>query len=382
MNKFQGIVALAALAAATSSVAQVKVGVILPLSGPAAILGIGAKNAMSLMPDRIGATKVEFILLDDASDTTAAVVSAKKLITEHKVDIVVGPSTTPQCLAVIDPVAESETPMIALGSSSRIIEPVDEKRRWIFKTVPNDAVWLNGMTQHMTSNGVKTAAFLGFDDAFGEGFLKEFEKFAALRKIQFLGAERFNRRDTSVTAQALKLISMKPDAVLIVASGAPAALPHATLTERGYKGKIYQTAGAVSKEFLQIGGKGVEGGFLSVGPCLVAEQLPADHPLKSLCIGFVNRYEAKFGKDSRNLFATQGYDFWRMLERAIPVAVQSGAQPGTKEFRRALRDAMEGIKNLQANTGFYNFSPTDHSGLDHRAQVMVTVRNGGWRFVE
>jgi hypothetical protein len=83
-----------------------------------------------------------------------------------------------------------------------------------------------------------------------------------------------------VQAQVLKLISAKPDAVFVGASGTPAAMPQITLRERGFKGRIYQSHGVTSKEFLRVGGKNVEGALIPVGPVLVAEQLPDSHPTK------------------------------------------------------------------------------------------------------
>src|SRR5690606_33271839 len=96
--------------------------------------------------------------------------------------------------------------------------------------------------------------------------------------IKLVATERFARADTSVTGQALKLTSANPDAVVVVASGSGAAMPQLALVERGYKGKIYQTHAAATRDLMRVGGKSVEGTFVSSGPVVVAEQLPANHP--------------------------------------------------------------------------------------------------------
>ena len=82
--------------------------------------------------------------------------------------------------------------------------------------------------------------------------------------------ERFAPKDTSVVGQALKLIAAKPDAVVIGASGTPAALPAPTLVERGYKGKMYFNHGVANNDFLRVGGKDVEGAFVPASPVIVA----------------------------------------------------------------------------------------------------------------
>jgi branched-chain amino acid transport system substrate-binding protein len=65
------------------------------------------------------------------------------------------------------------------------------------------------------------------------------------------------------------------------------------------------------------------------------------------------------------------------LEQAANVAMKT-AQPGTKEFRSALREALESIKGLEVSNGVVNMSQSDHLGLDARARVMVQIQSGKW----
>lgn len=383
MRLVLGAVGGLALACGGAARAQdtVRIGVSVALTGPAAILGQGAKNAASLMPDRIGDTRIEFTILDDASDTTAAVVNAKRLIGEG-VDVLIGASTTPQSLAMLDTIAAGRIPAITMASSRLIVEPVDDKRRWVFKTNPNDNILGDADAAAMVRLGAKSAAILAQDDAFGTSYSTAFQAGASKAGLRIAGQEKFQPRDTSVTAQVLKIMSARPDAVLIIGTGLAAALPATALRERGYTGKIFLTAASVSAEFLRMGGKPVDGAYVHVGPCLVYEQLPADNPMRPSCADFVPRYEAKFGPNSRSLFVTQGYDFWHLLEVAIPLAVKTGAKPGTPEFRAALRDALEnGIKEHPGNTGIYTMSPTDHTGLDQRSVVLAQIKDGAWAYV-
>jgi branched-chain amino acid transport system substrate-binding protein len=239
----KSVVLIAALTAAMNVHAQIKVGVSISTTGPAASLGIPEKNTIALLPTETAGQKVQYIVLDDASDATQAVKNARKLVSEDKVDLLVGSSITPTSLAMLEVAAETETPMITIAGAARIVEPMDAKRRWVFKTTQHDGQMANAITTHMSNSGVKSMGFIGFSDAYGEGWYGEVTKYAPARKIKLVANERFARTDTSVTGQILKLMAANPDAILIAGSGTPAALPQKALRERGYKGKIYQTHG-------------------------------------------------------------------------------------------------------------------------------------------
>ena len=373
-------VALAtALLASLMAHADINVGVTVSATGPAASLGIPEKNTIALLPKTMAGQKVNYIVLDDASDTTAAVSNTKKLIAESKVDIVIGSSTTPNSLAMIDAVSEAQTPMITLGASAMLIEPQDAKKRWVFKTPQNDIMMSLAVAEHMANHGVKTVAFIGFSDAYGEGWYKEFVKAAELKKLQIISNERFSRTDTSVTGQALKIMAAKPDAVLIAGSGTPAALPQKTLKERGFTGKFYQTHGVANADFLRVGGKDVEGTFLPAGPVLVADQLPADHPVRKSALAYVSAYAGAYGQANVSTFGGHAWDAGLVLNAAVPGALKKG-QPGTPAFRTALRDELEKVKEVSGAHGVFSTSAADHLGLDQRGRVMVKIENGAWKY--
>jgi len=378
---FRTIAPLAALLAGTALGAEINVGVTVSATGPAASLGIPSRNTVALLPTTIGGVKVNYIVLDDATDSTTAVKNARKLTSESHVDLLVGSNTVPNSLGMIDVAAETETPMISLAAGARIVEPVDEKKRWVFKTPQNDQLMATAVARHMAARGVKTVAFIGFADAYGDGWWAEFSKAAAANKLQVVAGERYNRPDTSVTGQVLKILAAKPDAVLVGGAGTPAVLPQKTLVERGYKGLVYQTHGVANPDFLRVGGKDVEGTFLPAGPVVVASQLPDDHPSKKVALEFIKRYETVHGPGTASAFAAHAWDAGLLIQAAVPVALQK-ARPGTREFRTALRAALEGVRGLHGAHGVFDMSPTDHVGLDQRARVMVQIRNGAWQLVQ
>jgi len=368
-------VAIASLIVASAAQADITVGVSLPLTGPASGLGIPVANYIKLWPATIAGEKLNVIVLDDAGDPTKGVTNAKKFVTEDKVDIVVGSAATPVAIAMAGVVAEAQTPQFMM--SPAVLQA--GKDAWAFRLPQSNAVMSHAMIEHMKKLGVKTVGFLGYTDAYGESWLTDFKaESAKLGGPQIVAVERFARPDTSVTAQALKLVSANPDAMLIVASGSGAAMPHKAIVERGFKGKIYQTHAAASRDLMRIGGKDVEGAYVVSGPAVIAEQLPDSHPSKKLAMDFVQKYEKAYGPGSRNQFGGHGYDAWVVFEKIVPVALKKG-KPGTQEFRTALRDATETMGRTVVSHGVLTYSKDNHWGFTTETGVILKVVNGDWK---
>jgi branched-chain amino acid transport system substrate-binding protein len=370
----------AGLGLAAAAQADVNIGVILSLTGPGASLGIPAENTIKLWPTELGGQKINLFVLNDATDTTTAAKNATRLITEEKVDAIVGPSITPTSLAVIEVAARSGVPVISLAGGGAIVEPQDGPRRWAFKMAPTETISINAVLDHMARHKATSLATIGFATSYGEGFLKAIERLAPARGVKIVASEKYAQTDTSATSQVLKLMAANPDAVYIFASGTPGALPQVELARRGYKGLVYQTQGVANADFLRIGGKELDGSFMTVAPVLVADQLPDANPVKAPGVDYVKRYEARYGAGSRSLFGATAWDAQLWLGAAIPVALKKGA-PGSAEFRLALRDALEGLKEFVGAQAVFNLSATDHNGVDARSQVMVKVEAGQWKLV-
>ena len=369
-----GLAVLAGWSCAAS--ADINIGVTLSATGPAASLGIPEKNTIEILPTNIAGQKINWIVLDDGSDTTKAVTNIRKLTTEDKVDVVVGSTITPNSLAMMDVAADTETPMISMAASARIVDPANPKTRWVFKTPQSDSLMADAIAVSMKANGVKTIGYIGFNDAYGESWLTEIKRSAQTAGMKIVAEEKYNRGDASVTGQVLKLIAANPDAVLIGASGTPGATPQKELVARNYKGRIYQTHGVANPDFLRVVGKDGEGTLLPIGPMLVYEQLPESNPIKKVAAQYITQYEAKYGKGSRTTFGGHAYDAYLLIAQAVPAALAK-AKPGTKEFRAALRDALENA-NVVGTHGVFVMSPQDHNGLDNRARVMIRIEKGQW----
>ena len=367
--------ALAALVPAASQ-AQIHVGVVVSETGPAAALGIPQKNTVAQLPKEIAGQTIEYTTLDDATDPTKAVADAKKLIAEHNIDFLIGSSATPATLAMVDVAAENKTPYCAVVPTKATVSPLDDKHRWVFKAPQDDAIMAAAVLDHMKAAGVKTLAFLGYTDGYGEGWLTAAKDAAKERGIEIVAVERFQRADTSVNAQALKIVSADPDAVLIAASGTVAVMPQKALKELGYAKPIYQTHGISTMEFVRVGGKDVDGTIFPAGPVVVASLLPDSHPSKAVGLAYIKAYE-EANKTPFAAFGAHVADCDTIMLGGVKAALEK-AKPGTPEFRAALRDAVEQTHEFAANHGVYNYSPTDHSGLDKRSRVLVKIVDGKW----
>lgn len=374
------LLALAALGASGLAHGQIKVGVIYSSSGPLAAIGIPQKNTVALLPHEVAGQKIEYIALDDASDPTACVSAAKKLIDESHVDALIGPSGSPNAMGVIQFVAEAGVPLLAPVGTAAVVLPMTEQKKWVFKTTQNDDLIARALIDHMRRNNVKTLGFIGTADPFGENWLKVVTPLAKAAGITITSSETFQRRDTSVTAQSLKTLSGRPDAVLIAAPGSAAVLPQTTLFDQGYRGRIYQTHGAALDDFLKLGGKKVEGTTLAASGMLVLSDLSASNPVKSIATRYVADYEKLYNATPAT-FGANVYDAGLLLQAAIPVALKKG-KPGTPEFRIALRDAIEQTKELVGAQGVFNMTPQDHSGFDERGRELITVSNGHWAAIK
>lgn len=365
-----------AMAISQAAIAEVKVGVTIAATGPAAALGVPAKNTFALWPSEIAGEKLTLIVLDDAGDPNQATTNVRRLITEDKVDVVVGSSTTPPTLAVAGVAFENEVPHFTQAPA----EFPAGREKWSFVMAQKVALVAQPVFDHMKANSVKTVGYIGFSDSWGDLWVRQFKALAEPMGLKMVAEERFARPDTSVAGQALKLVAAKPDAILVGASGTAAALPQLALRERGFTGLIYQTHGAVTKDFIRIAGKSAEDVILPSGPPVVAELLP-DSPQKKVGLELWKLYEGKHGAGTRTQFAGHAWDVLQILQRVVPVALKK-AKPGTKEFRAAVRDALESEKEIAASHGVYNFTPTDHFGLDERGRVLLTVKNGDWAIVK
>jgi branched-chain amino acid transport system substrate-binding protein len=357
--------------ASLAAQADITIGVSLSLTGPLSSLGLPQKASLALWPERLAGQALKLVVLDDASDTSAAVKNARRFVSEQQVDLILGSSGVPGVLGIATVATEARTPQLAFAPAPRPGGADD----WTF-TLPQPVPLMSDtLAARMQRDKVRRVAFLGWSEGYGEMWLNAFSASAKAAGLSIVATERFSPMDTAITAQALKVLAAKPDAVLVVGAGSAAAMPQIQLKERGWTGPIYQTHGAGSPDLLRVGGKAMEGAVLPAGPVLVAEQLAANNPVRPVAMAYVSRFEQLNGPQSRSQFGAHAFDALKVLERIVPVALQR-ARPGTPAFRQALREALESEKEIAVSHGVLNYSRANHLGFDGRGVAMLRVHQG------
>jgi branched-chain amino acid transport system substrate-binding protein len=374
------MIVLAAVLSVSSAQAQIKVGITMSASGPGAALGQPQSKTVAALPKEIAGQKISYFALDDESDPTKGAQNGRKLITEEKVDVLIGSSLTPVSLPLIDIAAEAKTPLMTMAAAAILVAPMDDKRKWVFKVVPNDDIMANAILKYIAKTGAKTLGYIGVSDAYGEGYYKVLSEVAPKLGVTLTGHEVYARSDASVTGQVLKIIATKPDAVFVASAGTPAVLPQKALRERGYKGPIFQTHGVATEEFIKLGGKDVDGAIFTGEAFTVVNDLPADSPFRKPTNAFIDAYKAANG-NIPSIFGAHLWDSMSHVERAIPAALKV-AKPGTAEFRAALRDEIEKTKDFALNNGLSNMTPDNHNGYDERSAFVIEVKDGAFHLVK
>ncbi len=374
---FAGLLLALSVAVPAAADEVVRVGVIASMTGPGASMGALYRSTIDLLPAEVGGRKVEYVVLDDATDPSIAVKNARKLATELKVDAIVGPTNVPQSMAVTEVAHETRTPQLSLAP----ISPRADRREWVYVVAHGIGLMVDALVADMRDRGVKRVAYIGFSDAWGDAVHQALVAAAAQAGIEIVANERYARNDTSVTAQMLKIVGQKPDAVLVGASGTPGALPHSTLARLGYRGPQYNTHGVINRDFLKIGGRDIEGVIVPSGPVQVFEQLAESNPIRQVAAGFSAKYEDKYGAAARNSFAPYTYDAFLLLDDAVR-RIGKELAPGTPAFRKALRDQLEATRNVVGTEAIYTMSADDHNGMDRRGVVLIHVADGRWQYLK
>ena len=373
-------VALTAAFSVSAWAADLKVGLSVALSGPNSSLGIPYSKGMQAAlayKGEIGGRKIQLVVLDDGSDPSAAGRNARKLIQEEKCDVIMGTSGVPSALAMAQVAKETSTPMIGLTPIS--LDAASNP--WIFTVAQPTQLMVDAVVDRMKQNGVKTVGYIGFSDAWGDLVYDALMKAAPGAGIQVVSNERYARADQSVTGQVLKIVALRPDAVMTGGAGTPGALPFLALTERGFKGGVYGQHGLINPDFIRVAGAAGQGALMPTGPVIVAEQLPNDYPTKKIALDFRAAFQKVNGAPTTDAFSAYSFDGWLVFVDAATRAVAK-AEPGTPEFRVALRDAIATTKEVVGTHGVYNFKVGNLYGVDNRARVIVKLDSGQWKLAQ
>jgi branched-chain amino acid transport system substrate-binding protein len=372
------LVALALVAPPAFADEPYKIGAIFSITGPGSSLGIPERDTALMLEGEINgkggirgpdgkARPVKIVIYDDGSDETKAVLAAKKLIDEDKVTAIVGTTLSGTSLAILDTVQKASVPMVSCAAAMKIVEPAAE-RKWVFKTPQSDALIVGALVDHLKAKGLTKVAWLNVDYAFGQLGWIEFEKAAQKAGLTIAANEKFGQKDVDMTAQLTRVKAAAPQAVVVWSIPPSASIATKNYADLGLKAPLFQSHGVGNKRFIELAGPAANGVTFPVGKLLVAEQLTDNDVQKATLLAYAREFEAKYGP--RNTFGGHAWD-------AVWIAVKAIEKAGTD--RAKVRDAIEATKNFVGITGVFNFSPTDHNGLDRRAATMVQIVDGQWR---
>ncbi len=370
--------ALGASLSSAALAADLKVGLSVSLSGPNSSLGVPyvkGMQAAAAYKSEVNGRKIQFIVLDDGSDPTTAGRNARKLVEEEKVDVLMGTSGVPAAIAMAQVARDAKVPMIGLTPIQ--LDPAENP--WVVTVAQPTQLMIDAVVERMKKDGVKTVGYIGFSDAWGDLVYNALVKAAPDAGIKVLSNERYARADASVTGQVLKLLAMRPDAVMTGGAGTPGALPFLAMTERGFKGGMYGQHGLINPDFVRVVGAAGQDALMPTGPVIVAEQLPNEHPTKKISMSFRSVFQKVHNAPTSDAFSAYSFDGWLVF---LDAAARAKGEPGTPEFRVALRDAITSTKELVGTHGVYNFKPGQLYGVDERARVIVKLDKGQWKLAQ
>jgi len=370
------VFALCALLSASPVSAQIKIGAVLSVTGPASFLGDPEKKTLEIYVDEINAKggvngqKLQLIVYDDAANADTARTFATRLVEEDKVVAVVGGSTTGSTLAMIPVFEEAQIPFISLAGAVQIIEPV---RKWVFKTPHTDRMACEKIFADLKSRNLTNIALISGTDAFGKSMRDQCVAVASKAGITIATEETYGPRDSDMTPQ-LTNIKNKAGVQAVVNPGfgqGPA------IVTRNYKQlaitlPLYQSHGVASKQFIELAGPAAEGVRLPAAAILIADKLPANDPQKPVVVNYTKTYQDRT-KQAVSTFGGHAYDGLMILVQAMERA--KSTDPAK------VRDEIEKTKGFVGTGGIVNISPTDHMGLDLSAFHMLEITNGDWTLI-
>lgn len=381
MRAFKWLVSISAVVTMmTSAHAEMRVGFVTSLSGAASTIGIpygkGVAAAYEYI-DKVSGEKIKLIQLDDGSDPSAATRNARKLIEEDKVDVLIGTASAPSTIAMAAVAKELKVPFLAIAP----IKPdaVKGGEQWTIAVPQPASLLISIVADRIKRDGASKIGYIGYSDAWGDLVYGGATAAQKAGKLTLTTNERYARTDTSVTGQVLKIISTKPDGVLLGASGTQGALPALTLAQYGFKGKLYGTVALINPDFIRVGGKAVEGIQVTASPIIVAEQLPDSSPFKKIGLAFRKAYQKANNAPTTDVFSAYAFDAWLLMTNAAEQATKH-AKAGTQDFRKVLMDALLHTKELAGTSAVYNYKPDDVYGADERSLVIVKLVGGKWQY--
>lgn len=353
----------------------IKIGTFLAVTGPASFLGDPELKTLQMYVDEINAKggvlgrKLELVHYDSGANPKNAVNFVKRLIQSDKVDVIVGGSASGETMAVIPEVTRAGVPFISLAGAIEIVEPVN---KWVFKTPHTDRMAISKIYGDMKKRGISKIALISGDGGFDKSCRAQALALAGSYGMQIVGDESYGAKDTDMTTQLTKLRAANAQAVVNCGFGTGPAIVTKNVRQLGISVPLYQSHGVASKKYIELSGDAAEGVRLPAAALLVADQLPAGDPQKSVLMAYKTKYEAAHGPVST--FGGHAYD-------GLMIAVQAIQRAGSTD-KEKVRAEIERTKGFIGTGGVFTMSASDHMGLTLDAFKMLEIKKGDWTLVE
>jgi branched-chain amino acid transport system substrate-binding protein len=371
------VIAVLLAIGAGQACAQVKLGAVLSVTGPASFLGDPEKKTLEMYVDDINAKggvngqKLQLVVYDDGADANAARTFATRLVEEDKVVAMVGGTTTGATLAMMPVFEEAQIPLISLAGAVQIIEPV---RKWVFKTPHTDRMACQKIFADLKQRNLTTIALISGTDAFGKSMRDQCVAVAPQAGISIAHEESYGPRDSDMTPQLTNIKGKAGvQAVVNPGFGQGPAIVTRNYRQLGIALPLYQSHGVASKQFIELAGPAADGVRLPAAALLVAEKLADNDAQKPVVVAYTQTYQQKTGQPV-STFGGHAYDGLMIF---VEAAKRAGSFDGAK-----VRDEIEKTKNFVGTGGIVNMSPNDHLGLDLSAFRMLEIKAGGWTLVQ
>ncbi len=368
--------AAALLFASSVARAEVKIGAVLAVTGPASFLGDPEKKTLEMYVDQINANggvngqKIKLTVYDSGGNPNKSKTFATRLIEEDKVDAVIGDSTTGATLAIMPTFEEAHVPLISLAGAVQIIQPV---RKWVFKTPHTDTMACEKIFEDLKKHRLTSIAMISGTGGFGKSMNAQCHKVAPQYGIKIIRDETYGPRDTDMTPQLTNIKNTKGvQAVVNPGFGQGPAIVTRNYHQLGIKVPLYESHGVCSKQYIKLAGDAANGVRLPCAALLIADKLPDSDVQKKVVVGYKTMYEKKTGQEV-STFGGHAYDALMILTGAMK---RAGSADKAK-----VRDQIEKTKDFVGTGGVVNISSKDHLGLNLSAFRMLEIKNGDWALV-
>lgn len=374
------IAAMMAAGVATSASAQapIRIGAVYSTSGAAGFLGDPEQKALRMSVDAVNqrggwkGRKLEVVVYDTEGNSTKAAQQYRRLVDADQVDVVFGPSSSGESLALVALANESKVPTVMHGGAEAITRP---PTHWVFNTPPTDRIALSGLLSRMKRKGINSVAMLSAADGFGQSGKNVLNEIASGFGIKVVAQEEFNRQDPDITAQVLRAKQSNADA-MIIWSALPAPVVILRAAQAVSYGKpIYTSYGAGTNDLVAQAGGAAEGLYLFSLRLLAPESLQESDPVKAVILRLNGQYQERY-KVPAPVYAQHAYDAFLILEQAVS-RIEGAIN------RESIRAAIEKVDVVGAN-GRYRYSAENHGGLSADSESFVMLRSvgGKWRAAE